>query len=393
MPFFEYVAADNASNLKRGEMEAIDRETVIEYLRRENLLVVKVAEKSNRFAGKIFKRRISYVDKINFAGNLATMIRSGVNLTKALDVIGQESNNPYFKSILTDLKFGIENGKPLSEGLSHYPDDFNKIFINMIKAGEASGKLEESLERLNLQLKKEVLMDLTKILKEMVKTQGIDLVGIASAKPLDEKAPPGWGPNDFMPGTKSIIVVGNRLLNKLISELPRLRGIYTAQHMLINGRLTNMVWNLAKRLEEEGYDAIPIPSGAYGDFFELRGYLSYKHCAVEAGLGSFGRNNLVITPQFGNKVRFAVVVTNAPLECDKPVDYKLCENTCALSQNPPCITKCPVGAIGRSDNDFLFKVDKDRCSRYQEVVLIPSAREWSSLRCGLCYKNCPAGKK
>ncbi len=156
MPFFEYLAVDEASNLKKGEMEAVDRQTVIDFLRSENLLVVKVAQKQKNLRNiALFSKKISYLEKISLTGNLATMIKAGVNLPPALDVLAADTRNSYFRLILGDLKFSIENGKPLSEGLSHYPKDFSPVFINMIKAGEASGKLDESLRRLNLQLKKE----------------------------------------------------------------------------------------------------------------------------------------------------------------------------------------------------------------------------------------------
>lgn len=156
MAFFEYVGVDGASNLKRGEMEAVDRQVVIDFLRRQDLLVVKVTEKSSSLARKIsWGKKISYLEKINFTSNLATMVKAGVSLPTALDTVGTDSQNSYFQVILSDLKFSLENGKPLSEGLSHYPKDFSPIFINMIKAGEASGKLAESLERLSIQLKKE----------------------------------------------------------------------------------------------------------------------------------------------------------------------------------------------------------------------------------------------
>lgn len=157
MAFFEYTASDASGNLKQGEMEALDRETVINYLKSENLLVVSVKEKSTGFGKRISfgGGKIGYLEKINFTGNLATMIKAGVNLTAALDVLSTETKNNHFRAILDDLKFSIENGKPLSEGLAHYPKDFDSIFINLIKAGEASGKLDEALNRLNIQLKKD----------------------------------------------------------------------------------------------------------------------------------------------------------------------------------------------------------------------------------------------
>ena len=157
MAFFEYTASDAAGSLKQGEMEALDRETVINYLKSEDLLVVSVKEKSTGLGKKISLGggKIGILEKINFTGNLATMIKAGVNLTAALDILATESKNNRFKAVLGDLKFSIENGKPLSEGLAHYPKDFDAVFVNLIKAGEASGKLDESLNRLNIQLKKD----------------------------------------------------------------------------------------------------------------------------------------------------------------------------------------------------------------------------------------------
>lgn len=156
MPFYSYLAAEANGNLKKGEMEALDRQTVIDYLKSENLLVVSVKEQKSPFPAKaLFGKKLSYADKINFAENLGTMIKAGVNLSEALSVLAEESENPRFKIILGDLKFAVENGQPLSEGLKNYQADFNEIFINMIKAGEASGKTEETLRRLATQLKKE----------------------------------------------------------------------------------------------------------------------------------------------------------------------------------------------------------------------------------------------
>ena len=157
MAFFEYTASDNTGNIKSGEMEAVDRETLIDFLKSEDLLVISVKTKSSGISRKVsaFSGKISPLDKISFAENLSTMLKAGVNLNAALDVISADVKNTRFKTLLGDLKFAIQNGKPLSEALANYPNDFDQVFINMIKAGEASGKLEEALSRLNVQLKKD----------------------------------------------------------------------------------------------------------------------------------------------------------------------------------------------------------------------------------------------
>ena len=130
MPIFSYSASDTAGTIQKGQMEATDKKTVIDYLKSEKLLVITVKEKSG---GKnlSFSKKIGYLDKISFTGNLATMSHAGVNLTEALDVISTETKNEHFQNILNDLKFSIENGKPLSAGLAHYPNDFDPIFINI----------------------------------------------------------------------------------------------------------------------------------------------------------------------------------------------------------------------------------------------------------------------
>ncbi len=155
MPFYEYTAADSDGKLKTSEMEAVDRATVISYLKDQKLLVVSVKEKNPKPLGKVFGGKISAVDKISLTENLAIMLKAGVNMPEALEVIGRDSKNPYFKQVLSDIRFGLENGKPLSEGLNNFPKDFNNVYISLVKAGEASGKLEEVLKELANQLKKE----------------------------------------------------------------------------------------------------------------------------------------------------------------------------------------------------------------------------------------------
>ena len=155
MPFFEYQAADKEGKINNGEMEGVDRKAVIAYLKDQKLLVVSVKEKNPKSLGKVFGGKISAVDKINLTENLSIMLRAGVNMPEALEVIGRDSKNPYFKQVLSDIRFGLENGKPLSEGLSNFSKDFNNVYVSLVKSGEATGKLEEVLKELANQLKKD----------------------------------------------------------------------------------------------------------------------------------------------------------------------------------------------------------------------------------------------
>lgn len=155
MPIFKYTAADKAGKIQTGQMEAVDRQAVIDYLKDEDLLVVSVSAPPSALSGSVWGNRISVLDKINFTGNLAIMLKAGVSMPEALQVIGDDSRSLYFRRVMADIRFGLENGKSLSEGLANFKKDFNEVFINLIRAGEASGKLEESLAQLHTQLKKE----------------------------------------------------------------------------------------------------------------------------------------------------------------------------------------------------------------------------------------------
>jgi len=154
VPFFEYTTADNEGKISSGEMEAIDRATVISYLKDQGLMVVSVKEKGSK--PRLFSSgKVTALDRITLTGNLSIMLKAGVSMPEAIEVISRDSPNTYFKKVLTDIRFGLENGKPLSQGLANFPKDFNNVFISLIRSGEESGNLEKVLKELNIQLKKE----------------------------------------------------------------------------------------------------------------------------------------------------------------------------------------------------------------------------------------------
>lgn len=104
----------------------------------------------------IFERfsRITLVNKLFFTQQLEVMIRTGFSLAKALRTINLQMENKRFKLILNEIRKEVEKGTPLSKAASPYPKVFSETYLSMIAAGETSGKLDEVLKRLTIQLKK-----------------------------------------------------------------------------------------------------------------------------------------------------------------------------------------------------------------------------------------------
>jgi type II secretory pathway component PulF len=109
-------------------------------------------EKLNNWVAKL--SRISFIQKIFFVDHLRTMINASLSLVEALDILQKETESRKFKMIIGEIKSEVEKGRPLSEVLADYPKVFPPIYVKMVAAGEVSGKLNESLEQIVVQMKK-----------------------------------------------------------------------------------------------------------------------------------------------------------------------------------------------------------------------------------------------
>jgi len=103
---------------------------------------------------KPFIFRISLKDKINFARNLALLLKSGINLLQSLEIIKNSSRSPSLQYILENTIKDLERGKFLGDSLEKFSDKFDDFFISIIKVGEDTGKLIENLERIAIEFKK-----------------------------------------------------------------------------------------------------------------------------------------------------------------------------------------------------------------------------------------------
>jgi epoxyqueuosine reductase QueG len=220
-------------------------------------------------------------------------------------------------------------------------------------------------------------------IKELFITGGCDLVGIANVERF-KGAPEGRRPTDILPTARSVIVGAARIIDSVCDDLPDTRYEYTNQFYVLNGTLGSVSTKVARLLEDKGYRAIPIPAAYPRINKELMGVFSHRHAAVLAGLGELGLSNLLITPQFGARVRLVSIISEVPLEPDQPYKKSLCrerQKECGKA----CVICCPVGAISLDG-----KINKDHCLRYQEQIMPWSAVE---LRCGMCLGVCPIGKR
>ena len=98
--------------------------------------------------------RITLLDELTFTKHLAIMIKSGIPLSEAIKSLADQTKNPNFKQVLTEVLAEVENGQSLEKALSKHPNVFNSLYLSLVRTGEKSGKLEENLDYLSGQLRK-----------------------------------------------------------------------------------------------------------------------------------------------------------------------------------------------------------------------------------------------
>lgn len=155
---YQYFAKKISGSEKRGEMEARDKFELSRILREKGYILVSFKEKEGkkRFLRSLlslsFFGKVSTGDKMIFSRNLSVMVSAGLPLTRALEILGRQTQNKKFKNILDSLAQNIKKGNSLSESMKKYPGTFSSLFIAMVKVGEESGKLSQSLDLIGEQL-------------------------------------------------------------------------------------------------------------------------------------------------------------------------------------------------------------------------------------------------
>jgi len=152
MKIFEYKAQDASGKTIVDSIQANTREQAITTLRASGLTPLSVKSPEGLGGSAIFGKGISVSEKSAFCRFMATMIRSGMGIPEAVDIIRSETENARLKKILGDISFQTRKGKSLSAVLSQYESDFGVVFLTMVRVGESSGTLEKSFDYLAVQL-------------------------------------------------------------------------------------------------------------------------------------------------------------------------------------------------------------------------------------------------
>ena len=145
---FKFKAIKKNGGKYEGTRESNDKFTLYEELKTEGDTLISAFEiTKSKFEIIIpFFDSVPEHQKIIFTRNLGSMINAGLSLAKGLNILEKQITNKRLKTIIESLETEIRKGKSLSEGCSQYPDVFSKLFVSMVKAGEESGKLSESLQ-------------------------------------------------------------------------------------------------------------------------------------------------------------------------------------------------------------------------------------------------------
>lgn len=156
MPIFKYLVKNKQGENIKGKVEAISRAQAVSTLIGRDLFVIDVSslgQDGGLFKG-LTREKVKFEDLVNFTRQLATMIDAGLPLAAALSVLEKQSKNEMAK-LTSNLLKDVEGGLSFSAALDKYRENFSRIYVQLVKAGEMGGVLDEVLERLAITMEKE----------------------------------------------------------------------------------------------------------------------------------------------------------------------------------------------------------------------------------------------
>jgi type IV pilus assembly protein PilC len=159
MPKFNFIATNSQNKSVSGTLDVADKSAVIASLTKQGLRPISIKEtrtgaKSFNLGGFLGAGKVKSDDLVMFTRQLSAMVSAGVPLLRALNSLQDHSESPALKKVLETIIKDVEGGSPLADALAKYPNTFSDVYVNMVRAGEAAGILDDILKRLALQQEK-----------------------------------------------------------------------------------------------------------------------------------------------------------------------------------------------------------------------------------------------
>ncbi|HEX4774553.1 MAG TPA: type II secretion system F family protein, partial [Candidatus Saccharimonadales bacterium] len=155
---FTYKATNKTGRAVTGTADAVNKQALLSMLHKQELHPVLIEVSKGGKAGSLFgnrKKKVKLVDLVIFTRQLSTMISAGVPLARSLSALQGDSENPYMREVLGAITKDVESGLPLGDSFAKFPNVFSDVYVNMVRAGEEGGILDEILKRLATQVEQD----------------------------------------------------------------------------------------------------------------------------------------------------------------------------------------------------------------------------------------------
>lgn len=210
-------------------------------------------------------------------------------------------------------------------------------------------------------------------LKNFALEQGISLFGVADITNIREEF---LLDKNLKTKFQNAISLGKRLIDSVLEDiLDRPTPLYFHHYRQVNFFLDRTALLLSSYIQELGFKALPIPASQIIDWEKQRAHLSHKKVGYLAGLGWIGRNNLLVNPEFRARFRLVTVLTDTPLEADRPLN-----KDCGKCRK--CLEPCPAQAIKEQKEDFDHWACFEKLKEFRKMGIV------GQHICGVCVKAC-----
>lgn len=155
---FSYTAQTKEGKTVSGTAEAANKEALVSLLAKQGAKPLVIKSEGDKLTKNKKGKKVKLKDLVVFTRQLSTMISAGVPLTRAMATLQSQTESKYFRQVLGNIMKEVESGQPLGDTFAKYPSVFSDVYVNMVRAGEAGGILDEILKRLAAQVEQDASM-------------------------------------------------------------------------------------------------------------------------------------------------------------------------------------------------------------------------------------------